>query len=121
MGFRASGSGSSHLQTEGVLVGVPPQTQAVPLRGLQFDGETVADPQQPGVHSLFVALQTQLGLGGVDRAVGKSHPGSRDHHPDVDAHGHLVELREAGPILQRPVVLAALQYGLGVSEEIVKN
>lgn len=107
---------ASDLQAEQVALAVPPQTQPVPGSGGQMEGEPVADPQQPPVQSLLIALQAELRAQIVHRAVGEGHPGSRRDHAHVHAHGQLRQPGHGG--LQGPVVLAAIQHGFGVSQEI---
>lgn len=109
-----------YLQAEGVALDVPPQTHSVPLAQGQAAGEAVSNPQQPGVQRPLVPLQAQLWLGGVSRAVGEGRPGTRDQHADVHADGQAGELQYGGPFLQSPVVLAALQHGLDVPQEVAQ-
>lgn len=106
----------SDLQAEQVALGVPPQTHPVPVRQGQGEREPVADPQEPPVQGLLVPLQTQLRSERVHRAVCEGHPGSGGDHTHVHTHGDLEERRHGE--LQGPVVLAAVQHGFGVSQEI---
>lgn len=97
-----------YLQAKGVAPYVPPQTNPVPVLWGQLERKSVSNPQQPPIQGMVISLQAQLRSGRVDRAVREGHPGSGRDHADVDAHGHLKEERHGGPVLQGPVVLAAI-------------
>lgn len=74
------------------------------------------DPQQPPVQSLLVPLEAELRSERLDRAVGEGHPGPGGDHAHVHTHRDLKQRRHGG--LQGPVVLAAVQHGCSVSQEI---
>lgn len=97
-----------YLQAKGVARYVPPQTNPMPHRWGQLNRKSVSDPKQPPINRFIVSLQTQLRSWCVDRAVRESHPGSGDGHTDVNTHGHLKEQWHGRPVLQGPVVLAAM-------------